>query len=87
MLTGLAVLGLVAFNVLLLAALRRADAPLVGTVIGAAPLGLALLGPLLRGDRPAIRLVAAAGVSAWLITRAAGMPPVSLASARTARRW
>jgi drug/metabolite transporter (DMT)-like permease len=61
-LVALTATGLVAFNVLLLAALRHADAPVVGTVIGAAPLGLALLGPLLRGARPAARLVGAACV-------------------------
>jgi drug/metabolite transporter (DMT)-like permease len=61
-LAALAAIGLVAFNVLLLVALRHADAPIVGTVIGAAPLGLALLGPLLGGGRPAARLVLAACV-------------------------
>jgi drug/metabolite transporter (DMT)-like permease len=61
-LVALAATGLVAFNLLLLGALRHADAPVVGTVVGAAPLGLALLGPMLTGGRPRARLVAAAGV-------------------------
>jgi drug/metabolite transporter (DMT)-like permease len=61
-LVALAATGLVAFNLLLLGALRHADAPVVGTVVGAAPLGLALLGPMLTGGRPSARPVAAAGV-------------------------
>lgn len=61
-LAALATTGLVLFNVLLLTGLRHADAPVVGTVVGAAPLGLALLGPLLAGHRPAARLVLAASV-------------------------
>lgn len=62
LLTALAAVGLVWFNICLLSALRHADAAVVGTVVGAAPLGLGLLGPLLRRARPAPRLVAAAGV-------------------------
>ncbi|SDY74110.1 Permease of the drug/metabolite transporter (DMT) superfamily [Micromonospora pattaloongensis] len=58
----LAATGLAAFNACILVALPHADAAAVGTVIGAAPLGLALLGPLLRGQRPTLRLVAAAGI-------------------------
>jgi drug/metabolite transporter (DMT)-like permease len=61
-LTALAATGLAAFNACILIALPHADPAIVGTVIGAAPLGLALLGPLLRGGRPATRLVAAAGM-------------------------
>jgi drug/metabolite transporter (DMT)-like permease len=58
----LAFVGLAAFNACILIALQHADAPVVGTVIGAAPLGLALLGPLLRGARPSGRILAAAAV-------------------------
>jgi drug/metabolite transporter (DMT)-like permease len=61
-LAALAAVGLVAFNLLLLTALRHADPAVVGTVVGLTPLVLALIGPLLRGRRPAPRLVAAAGV-------------------------
>lgn len=63
-LTALAAVGLVAFNACLLVALRHADPAVVGTVVGAAPLGLALLGPALRRRRPAAALVVAAGVVA-----------------------
>ncbi|WP_196279088.1 DMT family transporter [Catellatospora vulcania] len=59
-LAGVALFGLVLFNVLLLTALEHADPAVVGTVVGAAPLGLALTGPLLRRERPAARLVVAA---------------------------
>ncbi|MFV2087117.1 DMT family transporter [Micromonospora sp. LOL_021] len=62
LLAALAASGLVAFNICVLTALRHADAATVGTVVGAAPLALALLGPLLRGVRPAGRLVLAAGI-------------------------
>lgn len=58
----LAATGLAAFNALILIALPHADAAVVGTVIGAAPLGIALLAPLMRGGRPAGRIVVAAAV-------------------------
>jgi drug/metabolite transporter (DMT)-like permease len=61
-LTVLAATGLAGFNACILIALPHADAAVVGTVIGAAPLGLALLAPLLRGARPAARIVVAAAV-------------------------
>ncbi|RKR90226.1 drug/metabolite transporter (DMT)-like permease [Micromonospora pisi] len=61
-LTVLAAIGLAAFNAFILIALPHAEPALVGTFIGAAPLGLALLGPLLRGGRPTVRLIGAAGV-------------------------
>jgi drug/metabolite transporter (DMT)-like permease len=54
--------GLAAFNVCVLETLRRADPAVVGTAVGAAPIALALLGPLTRGHRPAVRLTAAAAV-------------------------
>ncbi|MEV4757573.1 DMT family transporter [Micromonospora sp. NPDC049559] len=61
-LTALAATGLAAFNACILVALPHADAAVVGTVIGAAPLGLALIAPLARGVRPTYRIVAAAAV-------------------------
>lgn len=58
----LAATGMAGFNICLLAALRHADAALVGTIVGAAPLGIAVAGPLMRRARPAPRLVAASAV-------------------------
>ncbi|MDG4789792.1 DMT family transporter [Micromonospora sp. WMMD1102] len=61
-LTTLALTGMAGFNACILVALPHADPAVVGTFIGAAPLGLALLGPLTAGRRPALRLVGAAGI-------------------------
>jgi len=58
----LAATGMAGFNVCLLAALRHADPAMVGTIVGAAPLGIAVAGPLLRRSRPAPGLVAASAV-------------------------
>jgi drug/metabolite transporter (DMT)-like permease len=54
--------GLAWFNVCVLETLRRADPAVVGTAIGTAPIALALLGPLTRGQRPSTRLGLAAAV-------------------------
>jgi drug/metabolite transporter (DMT)-like permease len=58
LLTALAATGLGGFNVCLIAAVRYADPAVVGTVIAATPIGLALVGPLLdkRAPRRAIVL-------------------------------
>jgi len=61
-LAALAATGMAGFNACILVALDHADPAVVGTVIGAAPLGLALLGPLLNRTRPAARIVAAAAI-------------------------
>ncbi|MEE6263352.1 DMT family transporter [Plantactinospora sonchi] len=61
-LTALAATGMAGFNACILIALPHAEPAMVGTVIGAAPLGLALLGPLSLRQRPAGRLVAAAAI-------------------------
>ena len=62
MLVALGVIGLAAFNACVLIGLRHAEPAVIGTAIGAAPLILALLGPLLARRRPATRLVAASAV-------------------------
>ena len=54
--------GLVGFNICVLSAVRAGDPPLVGTIVGAAPLALALVGPIAARRRPGIRLVLAAAV-------------------------
>jgi len=61
-LAALAATGLVGFNICVLGALRSGTPPLLGTVVGSAPLALAILGPLLARQRPTARLVGAAAV-------------------------
>lgn len=61
-LLALAATGLVLFNVLLLTALRHADAAVVGTIVGGTPLVLAIIGPLLRRRRPAGALLLGAAL-------------------------
>ncbi|MTK03342.1 DMT family transporter [Micromonospora sp. CP22] len=57
----LAATGLAAFNVCLLQAARHTDPPVLGAIVGAAPLVLAITGPLLAGRRPSL-LVATSAV-------------------------
>ncbi|MGC5033289.1 DMT family transporter [Micromonospora sp. DT229] len=57
----LAATGLAAFNVCLLQAARYTDPPVLGAIVGAAPLVLAITGPLLAGRRPSL-LVATSAV-------------------------
>ena len=59
-LVAVAAAGLAGFNLCLLEALRRADAAVVGVVVGCTPLLLALGGLVLARRRPAARLVLAA---------------------------
>lgn len=83
-LLALALTGLVLFNVLLLTALRHADAAVVGTVVGGTPLVLALLGPLMRRQRPGGLLLLAAGVvivGGALVHGDGSADPVGLAAA------
>jgi drug/metabolite transporter (DMT)-like permease len=60
LLIALAALGLVGFNVCLLAALRESEPAIVGITIGAVPVVLAVIGPLVSGKRPDGRIVGAA---------------------------
>ncbi len=59
-LLALGATGLAAFNVFLVLALRHAEPAAVGVIVGAVPIVLAALGPLLAGSRPAPRVVNAA---------------------------
>ncbi|MEV4558004.1 EamA family transporter [Kitasatospora sp. NPDC049285] len=52
LLLALAATGLLAFNLLLVTALRHTDAAVVGSVVGCTPLLLGVLGPLLARRRP-----------------------------------
>jgi drug/metabolite transporter (DMT)-like permease len=59
---AVAATGLVGFNLCMITAVRHADPAVVGTIVGATPLGLAILGPLMRRQRPAGRILVAAAV-------------------------
>lgn len=61
-LSAVAATGLVGFNLCLIAALRHAEPGAIGVVVGATPLALAVLGPLMEGSRPAPRTLLAAVV-------------------------
>lgn len=61
-LTAVAATGLVGFNLCMVTAVRHADPAVVGTIVGAAPLGLALIGPLMRRQRPSGRILLAAAM-------------------------
>jgi len=58
-LLGMAVTGMVGFNLFVVAAERRADPALVGVIVGGAPVVLALATPLLARRMPSGRLVLA----------------------------
>lgn len=64
LLLALAAVGLVAFNVSKLAALRHAEPAVVGTMLATVPVFLAVAGPLASGRRPSGRLVLAGAVVA-----------------------
>src|SRR6266516_703028 len=69
---ALAATGLVGFNVCVLNGLHRADPALLGTVIGAVPLLLALVGPALAGRRPAVRVTVGAAAVVLGVTLVEG---------------
>ncbi|WP_228542085.1 DMT family transporter [Nocardia sp. XZ_19_369] len=54
--------GLAGFNICLVLALQRVDAGVVGAVVGAVPVVLALAGPLMARRSPTMRAVVAAGI-------------------------
>jgi drug/metabolite transporter (DMT)-like permease len=66
LLAALAAVGMVGFNVCVIEATRAASPAMVGTVVGAVPVALAIAGPVLTGSagrrRPSPRVAAAAGV-------------------------
>ncbi|MER7365770.1 DMT family transporter [Nonomuraea wenchangensis] len=78
LLIALAVTGLAGFNLFLVEATRHAGPAMIGTVVGAVPLVLALAGPLMERRRPAPRTVGAALVVALGAAVAAGLGSGSL---------
>ena len=61
-LVGVAATGLAGFNLCMVTAVRHADPAVVGTIVGAAPLGLALIGPLMRRRRPTAGILISAAI-------------------------
>jgi drug/metabolite transporter (DMT)-like permease len=61
-LAAIAALSLVPYNLFLLTALKHADPAMIATVLGAAPLGLALVGPMLARRRPGAAILVSATV-------------------------
>ncbi|MGA4989473.1 DMT family transporter [Nonomuraea bangladeshensis] len=78
LLIALAATGLAGFNLFLVEATRHAGPAMIGTVVGAVPLVLALAGPLIERRRPAARTVGAALVVALVAAVAAGLGSGSL---------
>ncbi|MGP4109572.1 DMT family transporter [Streptomyces sp. 4N509B] len=78
LLVALAATGLAGFNLFLVEATRHAGPAMIGTVVGAVPLVLALVGPLMERRRPAPRTVGAALVVALGAAVAAGLGSGSL---------
>ena len=78
LLLALAATGLAGFNIFLVEATRHASPATIGTVVGAIPIVLALVGPLTEGRRPAARTVAAAAVVTLGAAVAAGFGGGSL---------
>ncbi|MFF3490479.1 DMT family transporter [Streptomyces sp. NPDC002795] len=78
LLAALAATGLAGFNLFLVEATRHAGPAMIATVVGAVPLVLALVGPLLEGRRPTPRTVGAATVVAVGAAVAAGLGSGSL---------
>ncbi len=60
---AMAATGMAGFNLCLFAALDRADPSAVAVVVGIMPVVVAVAAPLVRGERPAGRLVGAAAVA------------------------
>ncbi|MEU1086822.1 DMT family transporter [Streptomyces sp. NPDC005576] len=78
LLLALAVTGLAGFNIFLVEATRHASPAMIGTVVGAIPIVLALVGPLTERRRPAGRTVGAAAVVTLGAGVAAGLGGGSL---------
>ncbi|MET9595164.1 DMT family transporter [Streptomyces sp. NPDC006516] len=78
LLLALAATGLAGFNIFLVEATRHASPATIGTVVGAIPIVLALVGPLTEGRRPAARTVGAAVVVTLGAAVAAGFGGGSL---------
>lgn len=63
-LLGVALTGMALFNVAIVRAVDTGEPAVVGTIVGLAPVGLALLPPLVRGRRPSAAIVTGAVLAA-----------------------
>ncbi|MFG2822826.1 DMT family transporter [Kitasatospora sp. NPDC048365] len=84
LLLALAAVGLYAFNLLMVTALRHTEPAVVGSVLGCAPLLMGVVGPLLERRRPQARLLLAgvAVVAGAAVTQGFGSgDPVGLVCA------
>ncbi len=67
-LCGLAAIGMAGFNIVLLAAAEEADPTLIGSILGTAPVVIAIAGGVRRRQRPPLRvLVSAVVVTAGVV--------------------
>jgi drug/metabolite transporter (DMT)-like permease len=73
LLAALAATGLAGFNIFLVEATRHASPAMIGTVVGAIPVVMALVGPLTQRRRPSTRVVGAAAVVTLGAAVAAGL--------------
>lgn len=73
LLLALSATGLVAFNIFVIEGARHGSAALVGTVLGAVPVILAVVGPLAAGKRPSARVLAGAAIVVAGATAATGL--------------
>jgi drug/metabolite transporter (DMT)-like permease len=79
LLVALTSTGLVLFNLCVVQATRHASPTLVGTIVGAVPVVLAIAGPLLARSRPSGRMIAAASVVVMGATVVSGVGSGNLA--------
>lgn len=84
LLLGLAAFGIAGFNVFLVLATRYADPAMVGTVIAATPIALAVSGPAFQGRRPQPKIVVGATVVAIGAAVASGFGDNSFAGSMLA---
>lgn len=61
-LLGLAAIGMAGFNIVLLAAVEQADPAFIGSILGAAPVAMAIAGALRRRRWPPLRILVGAAV-------------------------
>ena len=72
LLLALSATGLVGFNVFLVEATRHASPAMIGSIVGAVPIVLAITGPILQRRRPSMRLIGSAAIVAVGVLIAAG---------------